>query len=172
MTYNDFDGVGSGSGELAGAGQVLFGVACGHNVIVVESDAIGFLSQTGNDADPWDYRRIENFRVISNICVYESTAYMIGSDGLLYATNGISDPVAVNTPFDLTLYTDVDTGEPMMLVFSEGLRCLVAFKYDVTLSDAQVAFLVDQESGPYTSLDVGGARIVVRQTTTTAPAAT
>jgi len=111
----------------------------------------------------------DDFKVLSNPIVVDDYAYMIGVDGLLYRSDGVSVN-EVGSSFDLTKFDDFDENKPVWLSYSSKLKSLLVHRraataphygYMINLEDGSVAQIALEEIE-----GVGGS---ATQTTATIP---
>lgn len=145
MTYNDFTTAGqAGTAEALGDGDFVDARTVGHIVVIWETNCISTLSQTGVLEDPWNYMRgvKTGNRIISNPIVVNDMAYWVASDGMLYATNGVSVE-SVTGPLDVTPYGDLDDSGPIWVRHDETSGCLIIMK--PAASGEQIAYMYNIE---------------------------
>lgn len=126
-TVNDFTEIGSGTADVKGSSEFLDARSVNGRIVTFESSQIGVLIPRGIVDDPWDYDIIhEGIRILSNPVVVNDMIYFIGSDGLLWMTNG-SSVTEAGSSFDITKYDDFREDKPVWLVFSSELNSLLVF---------------------------------------------
>jgi hypothetical protein len=124
----DFTSTGSGSGILRGAGALVRGVPVNGRIVIFETVAVGALVPRGDSSDPWDYDIIdENFGWVSNPCVVDDVCFIVGDDGLIYQTDGISKMEELGSSFDLTQFTDFERKSPVWLIYSREMNSLLCY---------------------------------------------
>lgn len=148
-TLADFASTGSGAGDLNGRGNLICGAVVNERLVLFESESISAIVPTGIVDDPWNYEKIhEGLWSLSNPVVANDKCYFIGSDGLVYITNGLSVST-LNTPFDLTAFTDFDRKDRVVLAYSSELQSLLIFFETEDVNDERILHCVHVESGAY-----------------------
>lgn len=133
-TVDDFSSTGSGTAELRGTGNVLDSRPVNGRIVLFETSVVGALVPRGITTDPWDYDVIkDDFRILSNPVVVDDACYVVGSDGLLHMTDGVSVK-EMGTSFDLTEYDDYDEDKPVWLSYSAKLKSLLIYQADSAAS--------------------------------------
>jgi hypothetical protein len=133
-TVDDFSATGAGTAELRGTGHVLDSRPVNGRIVLFETSVVGALVPRGITTDPWDYDVIkDDFRILSNPVVVDDACYVVGSDGLLHMTDGVSVK-EMGTSFDLTQYDDYDEDKPVWLGYSAKLKSLMIYQADSTAS--------------------------------------
>jgi hypothetical protein len=131
----NFAGTGSGNADSRGAGAFLRSAVVNERIVIFETVAVSALVPRGDASDPWDFEIIdENFAFLSNPVVVDDVCYIVGADGLLYTTDGISSMKEIGASFDLTEFDDFDNSKPAWLVYSEEYNSLLAYYRDDSLT--------------------------------------
>ena len=126
----DFSSTGSGTQDLIGTGALLDARTVNGRVVTFESSGIGAWIPSGVVSDPFAYERIrEGIRHASNPVVVNDQCFFIGSNGLLYVTDGITVTEA-QSAFDITQYEDFDEKAPIWLSHNEKIDALIAYYAD------------------------------------------
>ena len=150
-TYNDFNGVGSGTANANGDGAFLDARSVNGRIVVFETNDISAIVPRGNVADPWDFDVIkENIRFLSNPIVVDDFCYFIASDGLLWKTDGISATEA-GASFDITEFDDFTEDKPISLDYSRALNSLIAYFFDSSVS-SPVGYMISLSTGAVTKI--------------------
>ena len=127
-TYNDFTAAGSGSVDLKGSGAVLDSIPVNGRIVLFETSTLSALVPRGITSDPWDYDVIkDDFKVLSNPVVVDEHCYVVGADGLLWHTDGVTVS-EVGSSFDLTEFDDFDETKPTWLTYSSKLKSLLVHR--------------------------------------------
>ena len=153
MTYNDFSGVGSGAADTAGEGMFLDSRPVNGRIVVFETNRVTAIVPRGIVEDPWDYDIIKNdFRIISNPIVVDDMCYVICTDGLLYATNGITVEEAKSS-FDITAFDDYTEVKPVSLDYSRALNSLIVYYFNADAT-THTAYMISIANGAVTTIDL------------------
>jgi hypothetical protein len=153
QTYNDFDGVGSGTADANGEGAFLDARTVNGRVVVFESNAISTIVPRGDVSDPWDYEPIKaSVRNLSNPVVIDDACYFIASDGLLWQTDAINVK-ETGSAFDITSFDDFDEKQPVILDYSSALNSLLVYYFSDTATTYKL-YMISLSTGAVTSADV------------------
>lgn len=153
-TLLDFASTGAGAGDLNGRGNLICGVVVNERLVLFESESISAIVPTGIVADPWNYEKIhEGLWSLSNPVVAQDKVYFIGSDGLVYITNGIS-VAPMDTAFDLTEFTDFTREDVVILAYSSELQSLLVFVPPADENDDRALHVVNTENGGYSTIEL------------------
>ena len=124
-SYNDFTGVGSGSGSLEGITEIIYMMEIEHGAVVFGVGGVGVLRATGDVSLPFSFAMLRyDIQAFSNPVSVGGRVYFIGPSGLLYVTDGASVE-RVEGPFDATEF--YEAGSPLVLVWSPWLRRFVTY---------------------------------------------
>jgi len=156
-TYNDFTGidgaVGYGTGDLNGEGSLIESRPVNGRIVTFETNRVGAVVPRGDVDDPWDYDVIkEDFRMLSNPITVDDLCYIIATDGLLYATDGI-EVTEVGSSFDATKFDDFSEIKPISLDYSRQLNALIIYYFDTSAS-VNYAYLVSLSGGSVTKINL------------------
>jgi len=141
----DFTSAGAGYQDLDPAGVLIDGRTIGNTAVLLESNKMSALDLTGDTTAPFNYRIIKDrFRALSNLLKVENAVYVLGSDGLLYMTNGVTvDPF--QTAFDASEYDDFDYTAPYQLGYDDEIRSILVFR--PTATGDHIVYTISLESG-------------------------
>ena len=150
-TYNDFSSTGSGTGDLNGEGAMIDSRSVNGRIVTFETSRMGALVPRGDVDDPWDYDVIkEDFGIISNPITIDDFCYVIGTSGLVYATDGIQ-VTEVGSSFDATKFDDFTENKPIKLEYSQQLNSLIAYYFDQSAS-TNYAYFIGLSEGAVTKV--------------------
>jgi hypothetical protein len=150
-TYNDFSSTGSGTADLNGEGAILDSRPVNGRIVLFETSRCGAIVPRGDVTDPWDYDVVkEDFRILSNPITVDDMCYVISTDGLIWATDGIN-VTEVGSSFDATMFDDFDEKKPYVLDYSRQLNCLIVYRFDSTETEHK-AYFISLSSGSVTSI--------------------
>jgi hypothetical protein len=153
MTYNDFEGVGSGTADANGSGAFVDSRPVNGRIVVFETNRISSVVPRGDVNDPWDFDIIqEDIRILSNPVVVDDFCYFISSDGLLWKTDGINADEA-GASFDLTEFDDFSESKPVMLDFSRSLNSLLVYYFDPN-DTTPTCSVISLATGSVTKMDL------------------
>ena len=152
-TYSDFAGSGSGTADATGPGSFLVSFVVNGRIVILETNRVSAIVPRGDTDDPFDFDVIkDDFKFLSNPVVVNDVAYIIGSDGLLWSTDGINCD-EVGASFDLTKFDDYTEDKPVWLVFSRGENALYVFYRDSS-STTHPAYCISIAAGSVTQVDL------------------
>jgi len=148
-TYDDFEGVGSGTGDASGDGAFLDSRPVNGRIVVFETSAITSIVPRGDVFDPWDFDTIRSgVKLLSNPVVVDDKCYFIATDGLLWETNGI-DAKESGSSYDATLYDDFNEEGPVFLDYSVELNSLLVYHFDLA-ADVPAVYTISLAVGTVT----------------------
>ena len=141
-TYNDFDAeFGAGLADAPGEGKFLDSRPVNGRIVAFETNKVSAVVPRGDLDDPFEYEVIqEDFRILSNPLKVNDIVYVVGSDGLIYGTDGINVKEA-GFAYDATKYEDYQEKKPIALDYSRATNSLIAFYYDSTADNQEVTFI-------------------------------
>ena len=152
-SYSDFSGSGSGTADAAGPGAFETAAIVNGRIVVFETTRASSIVPRGDTDDPWDFDVIkENFRATSNPIAVDDICYIIGSDGLLWQSDGINLS-EVGSSFDLTKFDDYDSKKPVWLTYSRKQNSLYVYYKDATAS-VQYAQAINLSNGSVTQVEL------------------
>jgi hypothetical protein len=152
-SYSDFSGTGSGTADAAGPGEFLASSVVNGRIVVFETTRVSAIVPRGDTDDPWDFDVIkDNFKIFSNPVAVNDVCYVIGSDGLLWQSDGI-DVTEVGASFDLTKFDDFDEKKPAWLTYSRKQNSLYAYYRD-TSETIQYAQAINLANGSVTQIEL------------------
>ncbi len=150
-TYNDFSSTGAGTADANGEGAFLDSRPVNGRIVAFETNRVSAIVPRGDVTDPWDYDVVkEDFRILSNPVTVDDLCYIIGTDGLLYGTDGIN-VTETGSSFDASKFDDFEENKPWILDYSRLLNSLIAYRFDQT-DDDHYAYLISLSSGAVTSV--------------------
>ena len=122
-------------------------------IVAFESNRISAIVPRGDVEDPWDYDVVkEDFRILSNPVTVDDLCYVIATDGLLYATDGI-EVSEVGSSFDATKFDDFTENKPIQLEYSRAFNALIAYYFDSSAS-SHYAYFISTADGVVTKVEI------------------
>jgi len=153
QTYNNFDDTGSGTADANGEGAFLDSRPVNGRIVIFETNRVSSIVPRGDTSDPWDFDIVkEDFRILSNPVVVNDICYVIGTDGLLYLTDGITLQEG-GSAYDATKYDDYTEDAPITLDYSSQLNSLFTYHFDEQASSHYVYF-ISLSDGQVTRCDI------------------
>jgi hypothetical protein len=152
-TYSDFSSTGSGTADANGEGSFRDSRPVNGRIVAFETNRISAVVPRGDVDDPWDYDVVkEDFRPLSNPVVVDDLCYVIASDGLLYATDGI-EVTEVGSSFDATKFDDFSEKKPISLEYAPALKALIVYHFDASDS-SHYAYFIGTADGVVTKVSL------------------
>jgi hypothetical protein len=152
-TYNDFSSTGSGTADANGEGAFMDSRPVNGRIVAFETNRISAIVPRGDVNDPWDYDVVkEDFRILSNPVAVDDLCYVIATDGLLYATDGI-EVSEVGSSFDATKFDDFTENKPIRLEYSRAFNALIAYYFDASAT-SHYAYFISTGDGVVTKVEI------------------